>query len=169
MPRERCRLGTQSVVKHSLWRTGLPPGQEGWTRHQEKYREASFDGADGVVDQDQTEMFLNLNHHPVCAASDLFFCQSPLLARRGYGPVRQVCSLPPSATPYPVLAYAQTSFAIWTHALDLLRNAVSECSHLCEVRCDFFRIVVVILRNRHSMVYECSRATHPVCQRRLIP
>ena len=47
-----------------------PPGQEGWTRHQEKYREASFDGADGVVVQDQTEMFLNLNHHPVCAASD---------------------------------------------------------------------------------------------------
>ena len=32
-----------------------PPGQEGWTRHQEKYREASFDGADGVVVQDQTE------------------------------------------------------------------------------------------------------------------
>ena len=47
-----------------------PPGQEGWTRHQEKYREASFDGADGVVVQDQTEMFLNLNYHPVCAASD---------------------------------------------------------------------------------------------------
>jgi hypothetical protein len=47
-----------------------PPGQEGWTRHQEKYREASFDGADGVVVQDQTEMFLNLNHHPVCAALD---------------------------------------------------------------------------------------------------
>jgi hypothetical protein len=47
-----------------------PPGQEGWTRHQEKYREASFDGADGVVVQDQTEMFLNLNNHPVCAASD---------------------------------------------------------------------------------------------------
>src|SRR4029450_13944138 len=47
-----------------------PPGQEGWTRHQEKYREASFDGADGVVVQGQTEMFLNLNHHPVCAASD---------------------------------------------------------------------------------------------------
>ena len=47
-----------------------PPGQEGWTRHQEKYREASFDGADGVVVQAQTEMFLNLNHHPVCAALD---------------------------------------------------------------------------------------------------
>ena len=61
-----------------------PPGQEGWTRHQEKYREASFDGADGVVVQDQTEMFLNLNHHPVCAASDAshFFllAQPPLLA-----------------------------------------------------------------------------------------
>ena len=47
-----------------------PPGQEGWTRHQEKYREASFDGADGVVVQFPTETFLNLNHHPVCAASD---------------------------------------------------------------------------------------------------
>jgi hypothetical protein len=34
-----------------------PPVQEGWTRHQEKYREASFDGADGVVVQDQTEKF----------------------------------------------------------------------------------------------------------------
>jgi hypothetical protein len=34
-----------------------PPGQEGWTRHQEKYREASFDGADGVVVQDETEVF----------------------------------------------------------------------------------------------------------------
>src|SRR6186997_1121390 len=71
-----------------------PPGQEGWTRHQEKYREASFDGADGVVVQDQTEMFLNLNHHPVCAASDAshLMAQPPLLARRGDGPVRQVCS-----------------------------------------------------------------------------
>jgi lantibiotic modifying enzyme len=38
---------------------------------------------------------------------------------------------------------------------DLLRNAVSERSHLCKVRRDFFRVVVVILRNRHSMVYEC--------------
>src|SRR4029434_5597810 len=47
-----------------------PPGQEGWTRHQEKYREASLDGADGVVVQDQTEILLKLNHHPVCAASD---------------------------------------------------------------------------------------------------
>ena len=34
-----------------------PPGQEGWTRHQEKYREASFDGADGVVVQDQQKCF----------------------------------------------------------------------------------------------------------------
>jgi hypothetical protein len=46
-----------------------PPGQEGWTRHQGEYREASFDGADGVVVQDQTEMFLKPNHHPVCAVS----------------------------------------------------------------------------------------------------
>jgi len=60
--------------KLPFWMSGpcdiAPPGQEGWTRHQEKHREASFDGADGVVVQDQTEMFLNLNHHPVCAASD---------------------------------------------------------------------------------------------------
>jgi hypothetical protein len=27
-----------------------PPREEGWTRHQEKYREATFYGADGVVD-----------------------------------------------------------------------------------------------------------------------
>jgi len=32
-----------------------PPGQEGWTRHQEKYREATFDGADGVVVQVQRD------------------------------------------------------------------------------------------------------------------
>ena len=57
-------------LKVDAGRPIAPPGQEGWTRHQEKYREASFDGADGVVVQDQTEMFLNLNHHPVCAASD---------------------------------------------------------------------------------------------------
>ena len=62
-----------------------PPGQEGWTRHQEKYREASFDGAQRGGG-DQTEMFLNLNHHPVCADSDashfLLMAQPPLLARR---------------------------------------------------------------------------------------
>jgi hypothetical protein len=58
-------------MSHFEFSDGIaPPGQEGWTRHQEKYREASFDGADGVVVQDQTEMFSNLNHHPVCAASD---------------------------------------------------------------------------------------------------
>ena len=33
------------------------PGQEGWTRHQEKYREASFDGADGVVVQIKQKSF----------------------------------------------------------------------------------------------------------------
>jgi len=37
---------------------------KGWTRHQEKYREASFDGADGVVVQDQ-QIFLILSNHPV--------------------------------------------------------------------------------------------------------
>ena len=38
--------------------TNSPPQQEeGWPRHQEKYREASFDGADGVVVQDQQNVF----------------------------------------------------------------------------------------------------------------
>ena len=35
--------------------------EEGWTRHQEKYREASFDGADGVVDESE---HLGVLHHP---------------------------------------------------------------------------------------------------------
>ena len=34
-------------------------------RDSETDREASFDGANGVVAQDQTEMFLNLNHYLV--------------------------------------------------------------------------------------------------------
>ena len=34
-----------------------PPGQEGWTRHQGKYREASFDEADGVVAQIKRKCF----------------------------------------------------------------------------------------------------------------
>ena len=63
-------LSLREAMTYLADRAIAPPGQEGWTRHQEKYREASFDGADGVVVQDQTEMFLNLNHHPVCAASD---------------------------------------------------------------------------------------------------
>src|SRR6188508_249538 len=68
----RCRrtLGDRNYPVQTWGISIAPPGQEGWPRHQEKYREASFDGADGVVVQDQTEMFLNLNHHPVCAASD---------------------------------------------------------------------------------------------------
>ena len=59
-----------AAITYLADRAIAPPGQEGWTRHQEKYREASSDGADGVVVQDQTGIFLNLNHHPVCAASD---------------------------------------------------------------------------------------------------
>ena len=55
-----------------------------------------------MVVQDQTEMFLNLNHHPVCAASDashfLLMAQPPLLARRGDGSVRQDMLLPPYRT-----------------------------------------------------------------------
>ena len=66
--REACQPGLENDTLGD--RDMAPPGQEGWTRHQEKYREASFDGADGVVVQDQTEMFLNRNHHPVCAPSD---------------------------------------------------------------------------------------------------
>src|SRR2546425_13098785 len=31
-----------------------PPHRGGWTRHQEKYREASFSGADGVVAHTET-------------------------------------------------------------------------------------------------------------------
>ena len=58
-------LGRKIGESGQLRRTGIaPPCQEGWTRHQEKYREASFDGADGVVVQDQ-QIFLILNHHPV--------------------------------------------------------------------------------------------------------
>ena len=40
------------------------PGQEGWTRHQEKIARSSFDGADGVVVQLQ-QIFLMLVKHPV--------------------------------------------------------------------------------------------------------
>ena len=39
--------------------------EEGWTRHQERCREATFDGADGVVRQDET---LRRSDHPVCGA-----------------------------------------------------------------------------------------------------
>ena len=37
--------------------------EEGWTRHQERCREATFDGADGVVTHDET---FRLDDHPVC-------------------------------------------------------------------------------------------------------
>ena len=52
------RVKLTDVVAQTMAECDIaPPGQEGWTRHQEKYREASFDGADGVVVQDQAEMF----------------------------------------------------------------------------------------------------------------
>ena len=51
------RISGQAAMTYLADRDIAPPGQEGWTRHQEKYREASFDGADGVVVQDQTETF----------------------------------------------------------------------------------------------------------------
>jgi hypothetical protein len=37
--------------------------EEGWTRHQKRYRDATFDGADGVVTREGT--FLH-SDHPVC-------------------------------------------------------------------------------------------------------
>ena len=43
----------------------------GWTRQQEKCREASFDGADGVVFNFQNE-FLELNNRPVYAGFGSF-------------------------------------------------------------------------------------------------
>jgi hypothetical protein len=45
-------------------RAQSPPREEGWTRHQEKWREASFDGADGVVAYDE---IWRVSDHPVCA------------------------------------------------------------------------------------------------------
>ena len=55
--------------------------EEGWTRHQERYREATFDGADGVV---KNEEILPHADHPVCGlrwATPAFFLmpQPPLL------------------------------------------------------------------------------------------
>jgi len=61
-------LGRKIGESGQLRRTGIAPPCQGWTRHQEKYREASFDGADGVVVQIKRKCFLNLNHHPVCGA-----------------------------------------------------------------------------------------------------
>ena len=59
--------------------------QEGWTPHQEKCREATFDGADGVVRRDET---LRLTDHPVCGAKVGFAAiflmpQPPLLYQEG--------------------------------------------------------------------------------------
>ena len=59
--------------------------QEGWTRHHEKSREATVDGADGVVSHDET--FWQIDH-PVCGAKvgcAAFFLmpQPPLLYQEG--------------------------------------------------------------------------------------
>jgi hypothetical protein len=43
-----------------------PPREEGWTRHQEKCREATLVGADGVVAHTETWV---ASDHPGCAAS----------------------------------------------------------------------------------------------------
>ena len=66
-----------------------PLAKEGWTRYQEKYREASFDGADGVVAH---KLKLSLSDHPVCATSGASrLCLNgaatpPLQGRNGYEP-----------------------------------------------------------------------------------
>src|SRR5262245_7145105 len=57
--------------------------QEGWTRHQERGREATFDGADGVVRHDETVQHAD---HPVCAAKvgcAAFSLMPPLLYQEG--------------------------------------------------------------------------------------
>jgi hypothetical protein len=59
--------------------------EERWTRHQERCREATFDGADGVVRHDETLRFAD---HPVCGANvgfAAFFLmpQPPLLYQEG--------------------------------------------------------------------------------------
>ena len=43
-----------------------PPREEGWTRHQERCREASSIGADGVVAHKPR---FGVSNHPVCAAT----------------------------------------------------------------------------------------------------
>ena len=50
-------FGGNNITWQINGRAIAPPGQEGWPRHQEKYREASFDGADGVVVQDRQNSF----------------------------------------------------------------------------------------------------------------
>src|SRR5881397_517291 len=56
------------------WAGQSPPREEGWTRHQEKCREASPDGADGVVACEpcvakHSATFGDIDH-PVCAAAE---------------------------------------------------------------------------------------------------
>jgi gluconokinase len=68
-----------------LLRSGTPLLiQEGWTRHQERCREATFDGADGVVRYDET---LRPADHPVCGAkvgfASVFSMPQPPLYQEG--------------------------------------------------------------------------------------
>ena len=56
------RLNCSASKAHPCCPTPLLK-EEGWTRHQERYREATFDGADGVVRHDET---LRHADHPVC-------------------------------------------------------------------------------------------------------
>jgi hypothetical protein len=67
--------------------------EEGWTRQQEKYREATFCGADGVVlvrkswptpprlrGKDASQLFLTSRSHPSSAEEGKFLAHDELLA-----------------------------------------------------------------------------------------
>ena len=82
------------AFKYLTERVIAPPGQEGWTRHQEKYREASFNGADEVVVQAQQKRFCpepppRLRRFGSFALSS--YWRSHPSCPGGDGPVRQVC------------------------------------------------------------------------------
>ena len=82
-------------VVERFWAVAPTPllKEEGWTRHQERCREATFAGADGVVTHDET--FQNADH-PVCGAKVGFAAfltpQPPLLYQEGScPPLFRVC------------------------------------------------------------------------------
>jgi len=65
-----------------------PLAKEGWTRYQEKYREASFDEADRMIAH---KLKLSLSDHPICTASEtsrlcLNGAATPSLQGNGYEP-----------------------------------------------------------------------------------
>ena len=78
-------------MRDDMFRAATPLlGKEGWTRQQERCREATFDGADGVVSSAakfRPEISRHADH-PVCGAkvgSAAFFLmpQPPLLYQEG--------------------------------------------------------------------------------------